>query len=132
MPETYMLDTDICSYVIKNKRELADTFIKHQNDDICISVMTYAELLYGVKNSRSARVETEVRRFLSLVSVIDWNETAARHYSEIKDFLKRNGTPIGNMDMLIAAAALAIYAPLVTNNKKHFGLVPNLIIADWV
>jgi tRNA(fMet)-specific endonuclease VapC len=88
--------------------------------------------LYGVKNSSSQRVEREVARFLALVRVVDWNEAAARHYAEIKDFLKRNGTPIGNMDMLIAAAALVIRAPLVTNNKKHFGLVPNLSIADWI
>jgi tRNA(fMet)-specific endonuclease VapC len=132
MPETYMLDTDICSYIIKNREELADAFIKHQNDDICISVITYAELLYGVKNSHSNRVETEVKRFLPLVRVVDWNEAAARHYADIKDFLKKNGSPIGNMDILIAAAALALNTPLVTNNKKHFNLVPNLAIADWI
>ena len=130
--KTYMLDTDICSYIIRNQRELADVFIERQHDDICISVITYAELLYGVKNSGSHRVETEVKRFLPLVRVLDWSETAARRYADIKDFLKKNGSPIGNMDMLIAAAALAVNAPLVTNNKKHFGLVPNLTIADWL
>jgi tRNA(fMet)-specific endonuclease VapC len=127
-----MLDTDICSYIIKNERELANAFIKRQDDDFCISVVTYAELLYGVKNSRSLRVETEVKRFLPLVRILDWNEVAARHYAEIRDFLKRNGSPIGSMDMLIAAAALALRAPLVTNNKKHFGLVPNLSVVDWL
>jgi tRNA(fMet)-specific endonuclease VapC len=127
-----MLDTDICSYIIRNQGELADAFIKRQNDDMCISVITYAELLYGVKNSHSSRVETEVGRFLPLVRVVDWNESAARYYADIKDFLKKNGSPIGNMDMLIAAAALAANTPLVTNNKKHFGLVPNLAIANWI
>jgi tRNA(fMet)-specific endonuclease VapC len=131
MPKTYLLDTDICSYVIKNQRELADAFISRQNDDICISVITCAELLYGVKNSGSRRIETEVRRFLSLVNVLDWNEAAAKHYADIKDYLKKNGAPIGNMDMLIAAAARATNAPLVTNNKKHFSLVPGLTIAEW-
>jgi tRNA(fMet)-specific endonuclease VapC len=132
MPETYMLDTDICGYIIKNRRELADAFIKRQNNDMRISVITYAELLYSVKNSHSSRVETEVKRFLSLVRVVDWNEAAARHYAEIKDFLKKSGSPIGNMDMLIAAAVLAANALLVTNNKKHFSLVPHLAIADWI
>ena len=131
MPKTYLLDTDICIDIIRNQRELADVFIEHQGDDICISVITYAELLYGVINSGSSRIETEVKRFLSLVRVLDWNEVAARHYADIKDFLKKNGSPIGNMDMLIAAAALAINVPLVTNNKKHFSLVPNLKVADW-
>ena len=131
MPKTYILDTDICSYVIRSQRELADAFIERQDDDMCISVITYAELLYGVKKSGSARIETEVKRFLPLVRVLDWSEAAARHYAAIKDFLIKNGSPIGNMDMLIAAAALAINAPLVTNNKKHFSLVPNLTIADW-
>ena len=130
MPTLYMLDTDICSYVIRNQRELADVFIKRQHEDICISVITYAELLYGVKKSGSHRVEEEVKRFLSLVRVQDWCETAASQYAGIKDFLKKNGSPIGNMDMLIAAAAVAVNAHLVTN-KKHFRLVPNLTIADW-
>jgi len=132
MPKTYMLDTDICSYIIRNHREMADVFIKRQRDVFCISVITYAELLYGIKKSDSHRVETEVRRFLSLVKVLDWSEAAARYYAEIKNFLKKNGSPIGNMDMLIAAAALAIKTPLITNNKKHFSLVPNLTIADWL
>ena len=131
MPQTYLLDTDICSYIIRNQREVADDFIKRQDDDICISVITYAELLYGVKNSGSNKIETEVKRFLSLVRVLDWSEAAARHYADIKHFLKKNGSPIGNMDMLIAATAIAINVPLVTNNKKHFRLVPNLTIADW-
>jgi tRNA(fMet)-specific endonuclease VapC len=131
MPKTYMLDTDICSYIIKNQRELASAFIDHQDDDICISAITYAELLYGVKNSRSIRIEAEVKRFLPLVRIVDWNEAAAKHYAETKDFLKRNGSLIGNMDMLIAAAAISINAPIVTNNKKHFSLVPNLTLADW-
>ena len=132
MPETYMLDTDICSYIIKNQRELADNFIKHQSDDICISVITYAELLYGVKNSGSHRVRTEVNRFLPLVRILDWSEVAARRYADIKDFLKKNGTPIGNMDMLIAAAAMAANAQLVTNNKRHFGNIEGLRIASWI
>jgi tRNA(fMet)-specific endonuclease VapC len=132
MPETYMLDTDICSYIIRNQRELADAFIKHQQDDICISVITYAELLYGVKNSGSQRVEKEVMRFLPLVRVLDWSETAARRYADIKDFLKKQGTPIGNMDMLIASAALAIDATLVTNNEKHFGKIGGLKITNWL
>ena len=131
MPVTYLLDTDICSYIIRNQRELADVFIEHQGDDMCISVITYAELLYGVKKSGSNRIEKEVKRFLPLVRVLDWSETAARYYADIKDYLKKNGLLTGNMDMLIAAAALAINAPLVTNNKKHFSLVPNLTIADW-
>ena len=132
MPETYMLDTDICSYIIKNKRELADVFIKHQHEDICISVITYAELLYGVKKSGSHRVETEVKRFLPLVKVLDWDEATAKHYVDIKDFLKKNGTPIGNMDMMIAAAAIAVDATLVTNNEKHFGKVYGLKITNWL
>ena len=129
--KTYMLDTDICSYVIRNQQELADVFIKHQDDHICVSVITFAELLYGVKNSGSPKIETEVKRFLSLVTVLDWNEAAARHYADIKVFLKKSGSPVGNMDMLIAAAARAMKVPLVTNNKKHFSLIPDLTIAEW-
>ena len=82
-------------------------------------------------DKRREEIEAEVKRFLPLVRVLDWNEAAARCYANIKDYLKKNGSPFGNMDMLIAAAALAVNAPLVTNNKKHFGLMPDLVLADW-
>ncbi len=133
MAGIFMLDTDVSSYIIReHPRELTDVFVSHQDDLICVSAITYAELMYDLINKRTERLERKVEQFVSLVRVMDWTDAAARRYAEIRDHLKRAGTPIGNMDMLIAAAALAIDAQLVTNNRKHFGLVPGLKIADWM
>jgi len=133
MASLFMLDTDICSYIIRdNPKELKDVFIAHQRDVIYISVITYAELMYGVLNNPSKRLEQKMEQFISLVQIIDWTEGCARRYAKIRQALTAAGTLIGNMDMMIAAAALATDAELVTNNKKHFCLVPDLKIADWV
>ena len=133
MSKLFMLDTDICSYIIReNPKELKDVFIAHQNDEICISVITYAELMYGALNNPSTKLKLKLEQFVSLVQIINWTESCASQYSKIRQFLTSTGALIGNMDMMIAAAALAIDAELVTNNKKHFQLMPNLKIADWV
>ena len=128
-----MLDTDICSYIIKKKpKELEETFLAHQEDIVCVSVITYAELQYGVLNKQSARLKEQVDDFISLLKVVDWTDAAARKYAEIRHLLTKSGNTIGNMDLLIASAALAMDAQLVTNNKKHFGVIPELRIADWL
>ena len=127
MTSLFMLDTDICSYIIReNPKELKDVFITHQNDIICISVITYTELAYGALNNPSKQLKQKLEQFISLVQIIDWTEGCAHQYAKIRQALTAAGTPIGNMDMLIAAAALATDAELVTNNKKHFRLVPGL------
>jgi tRNA(fMet)-specific endonuclease VapC len=133
MPARYMLDTDICSYVIReNPRELASVFISHKEDDICISSITYAELSFGLLNNYSERLDRKIIQFVSLVEIIDWTSSAALKYADIRHHLKKSGTPIGNMDMLIAASAMSIDAELVTKDKKHFSAIPNLRIADWL
>lgn len=133
MKELFMLDTDICSYIMKeNPREIVPVFIAHQNDRICISAITHAEIISGIMGVNSARLEEKYRVFSSLVEIIAWDRLCAERYAEIKNHLKRSGTPIGNMDMMIASSALSIGASLVTNNKKHFSLVPRLKIADWL
>ena len=133
MPEIYMLDTDICSYIIKRRpAALKDTFLKHKNDMLCISVVTYAELLYGLEKNPSERLERDVTEFISLVHVVDWNHAAAQKYAKIRHAMTRKGQIIGSLDMQIAAAAMAADAQLVTNNKKHFGNIEGLRIADWI
>ena len=133
MPEIYMLDTDVCSYIIKNRpADLKETFLKHKNDVICISAVTYAELLYGLENNPSGKLERAINEFVSLVQIIDWNLAAARKYAKIRHAMTKRGTVIGSLDMQIAAAAIAADARLVTNNKKHFRKIEDLKIADWI
>ena len=128
-----MLDTDICNYIIReNPKEFKDVFIAHQNDKICISVITYAELMYGALKNPSNRLQQKLAQFVSLLQIIDWTAGCAHQYAKIRLTLTATGDIIGNMDMMIAAAALSTDAELVTNNIKHFRLVPDLKIADWV
>jgi tRNA(fMet)-specific endonuclease VapC len=131
--ETYMFDTDICSYVIKNRpAELKKIFLGHKNDNFCISVITYAELLYGLERKPSDKLAGDIGTFAALVQIVDWTHTAAQKYAKIRHFLNTNGKIIGDLDMQIAAAALAANATLVTHNQKHFSMVPGLIIEDWL
>jgi tRNA(fMet)-specific endonuclease VapC len=132
MAETYMLDTDICGYIIKNRSaELRKIFLAHQDGNLCISAITYAEILYGLENRPLKKLADDINAFISLVRIVDWNQAAAREYAKIRHFLTVNGKIIGDLDMQIAAAALALGAILITHNKKHFSLVPKLSTADW-
>jgi tRNA(fMet)-specific endonuclease VapC len=133
MPAVYMLDTDICSYIIKeNNAALAAKFLKHKNADICISAVTYAEIMYGRVSRNSSNLTERINSFLSLVRITDFGKSAGDEYARIRHVLKSQGTPIGNMDMLIAACALGAGAVLVTNNRKHFSCVPGLRLENWL
>ena len=132
MPETYMLDTDVCNYIIKRRpAALKNTFLEHKSDTLCISVITYAELLYGLEKNPSEKLERDLTEFASLVQVVDWNSATARKYAKIRHMMTKKGQIIGSLDMQIAAAALTVDAQLVTNNKKHFESIEGLKIADW-
>jgi tRNA(fMet)-specific endonuclease VapC len=133
MPETYMLDTDICSYIIRERpARLKSVFLEHAKDALCISAVTYAELLYGLEKKPSEKLERDIGGFAILVKIVDWNHAAAQKYAKIRHYLTTTGRVISDLDMQIAAAALAMNAKLVTNNKKHFGTVPELALADWL
>jgi len=128
----YMLDTDICSYLIKGiSPQLLNNLNSHNKDKLAISSVTYAELLFGAERVNSIRIKDKIEAILQKVEVIEFDEEAAKEYSNIRTILERNGTVIGNMDMLIAACARASKAILVTNNEKHFGYVPKLKIENW-
>jgi len=133
MPLQYMLDTDICSYIIK--RSSAALLRKLQTiptQDICISVISKAELLYGVEVSpRRRQDDAAVQMFLRHVEVLDFPDQAAAHYARIRADLKRKGSPIGASDLLLAAHALALDLIVVTNNTREFNRVRGLHIENW-
>jgi tRNA(fMet)-specific endonuclease VapC len=133
MSETYMLDTDVCGYIIKNRHiELKKIFQCHRNDTLCISAVTYAELLYGLEKKPSDKLARDINGFVILVVIAEWGHAAAQQYAKICHFLTSKGKAIGVLDMQIAAAAIATNASLVTNNKKHFSIIPGLTIVDWL
>ena len=130
----YMLDTNICIYIIKHQPEnVIRKFMEHNPDDICISAITYAELAHEVEKSR-ARENNRIALMvlLSEIQILPFYDLAAQIYGEVKADLQKKGTPIGPMDTLIAAHAKALNLTLVTNNTKEFARVDELELEDWV
>lgn len=128
----YLLDTNTASYTIKgNVARVREQLLKIAMADVGISVITEAELRFGVARLPSAiRLKDLVEEFLLRVEVLPWNSAAANHYAEIRAALERSGKPMGNMDMLIAAHALSVEAVLVTHDRV-FRRVKGLKLEDW-
>jgi len=128
----YLLDTNTASYAIKgNVARVRQRLLTIPMAEVGISVITEAELRFGVARLPAAtRLKGLVEEFLLRVEVLPWNSAAADHYAEIRAALERSGTPMGNMDMLIAAHALAVEAVLVTHDRV-FKRVKHLKIEDW-
>lgn len=129
----YMLDTNICIYAIKHKPE--SVFFHLQNiepEDMCISSVTYAELVYGVEKSRSPeKNRLALSLLLSNIAIMSFDSLAADEYGKIRAVLEKNGTPIGPLDMMIAGHARALGCTVVTNNTKEFSRVNGLNIENW-
>ena len=126
-----MLDTDISSYIIKQRpASLLDRFQK-QAERLCVSVVTAAELQFGAEKAARPALTALVREFLERLPVLDWTQLVVPHYAKIRVALERSGTPIGNMDLLIASHALSEGYTVVTNNLKHFSRVPGLQVEVW-
>lgn len=129
----YIMDTNICIYAIKNKPESVIRKILSQNpEDLCISVVTYAELMHGVEKSQAVeKNRIAMSLFLSAITVLDFDGEAAEAYGQIRAELERKGTPIDPMDLLIAGHARSQGLILVTNNTREFARVTGLRIEDW-
>ena len=129
----YLLDTNICIYVINHRpAAVLARFLAHEIDGLGISAITDSELYWGVCKSGSVRNQTALDRFLSPLAVLDYDQAAARKYGELRAYLDKQGTPIGQLDQQIAAHALALGLTLVTNNLREFERVPGLVVENWV
>ncbi|MFN0314988.1 MAG: type II toxin-antitoxin system VapC family toxin [Burkholderiales bacterium] len=128
-----MLDTDTCSYVIRGVSEKLDKKISVvRPHNLCISVITQAELLFGVERKGGPpKLAGLVSKFLQKIPSLPWDDEAARWYARIRAGLEAQGKPIGNLDLLIASHALAMDCVLITNNERHFGKVPGLTVENW-
>jgi tRNA(fMet)-specific endonuclease VapC len=129
----YMLDTDICSYVMKRSQDaLLRRLQKVPVSDVCVSVVTKSELLYGVEVSpRRQQDEAALNAFLNYVEVLDFPDNASSHYAQIRAQLKKSGKMIGANDLFIAAHARSLGLTLVTHNTQEFRRVNRLAIEDW-
>jgi tRNA(fMet)-specific endonuclease VapC len=130
----HMLDTDIASYIIKGRSpEIEARLSAIKPSMVCVSAMTRAELMYGLRRLPPGhRLHIGVRQFLKIVRVLSWDAEAADFYADIRHRLVTTGQLIGELDMMIAAHSLAVAAVLVTNNTRHFERIPApLILQNW-
>jgi len=129
-----LLDTDTASYVIKRRSpELEHRLVSLEPSSVGISVITRAELMYGLQGlPPQHKLHAAVRQFLKVIQTLPWDVDAADFYAEIRHRLRLGGQLIGEMDMMIAAHALAAGAILVTNNIRHFERIPApLLLENW-
>lgn len=129
----YMLDTDICIYVTKSRpSEIRETFNRHAGQ-ICISTVTWGELVYGAEHSAKPEENLAViEGMASRLEVLPYEQGDADHFGQIRAELRRSGNPIGPYDTMIAGHARARGLVLVTNNIREFERVPGLRVENWV
>ena len=129
----YLLDTNICIYLIKKQPlKVLEKFRTLVPGTVAISAITHAELQYGImKSSRPEKNSKALDRFLTPLAILDFDYQAAIEYGEIRATLEKKGTPIGPLDTLIAAHALSLNLTLVTNNEKEFSRISDLRIENW-
>ena len=129
----YMLDTDTCSYIMRRSHDaVLKRLAKVPVSDVCISVITKSELLFGVEVSPKRRHdEAALDAFLRHVEVLDFPDKASSHYAKIRADLNARGAMIGANGLLIAAHARSLGLTLITNNTREFGRVRNLSIDNW-
>ncbi len=128
----YMLDTDICIYVMKNyPTELRERFDRLASQ-LCISSITLGELHFGVEKSvRRTENLQALEQFSSRLEVLAFSVKAAAHFGQVRAELARLGTPIGSYDLLIGAHARSEGVILVTNNVREFERIPGLRLENW-
>ena len=130
----FLLDTNICIYIIKKKPvEVIKRLQSHELSEIGISSITLSELEYGVSKSLSIEQnKMALAQFLAPIEIISYDDLAADKYGSIRSNLEKSGTPIGPLDTLIGAHAMALDCILVTNNVREFERIEGLKIESWV
>lgn len=136
MTALYLLDTETCIFLARRSSPALEARIQSVPlQQQAMSVITYAELLYGVQLS-AARSRKQnlaaVEQLARHLAVLDWPADAAQHYAELRADLKKRGAMLGANDVLIAAHAKALGATVVTNNVNDFGRVKGLAIENWM
>jgi len=129
----YMLDTNICSYIIRNKPQSIKKKLQEveQNHTVALSSIVVSELLYGATKKDSPKLMRIVSAFIDNFIIYDYSKISAQSYGNIRTDLEKKGKIIGANDLLIASHALSLGAILVTNNTREFKRVEKLVLEDW-
>lgn len=129
-----MLDTDTCIAIIKQRPEAALRKMRGKNlGQVGVSSITVGELAYGAAlSARPVENAIALREFLLALEVAPFDDDAAMQYGVVRAALERRGSPIGSLDTLIAAQALAADLVLVTHNTREFSRVAGLRLDDWL
>jgi len=126
------LDTNICSYILRRHPvSMIERFATLDRGALWLSAIVAAELRFGALKLGVPRFQAAVEAWLSGFDVRPWPLEATQHYAQIRAALERTGTPIGGMDLMIAAHALAEDSVVVTNNAREFHRVPGLAVEEW-
>lgn len=130
---TYLLDTNICIYVINEQpAQVLQRLIQAGRESLAISTVTVAELAFGIAKSTRADSRTKLENFLSKFPILDWDQDAAWVYGNVRKSLEARGQRIGERDLLLACQALALGATMVTNNTREFERIEGLKLENWV
>jgi tRNA(fMet)-specific endonuclease VapC len=128
----YLLDTNTCIYALKLQGRVVERMRQHAPDDVCVPIVTLAELWFGARKSRRpAATRREIDAFLEPLGVMPFDSDAAEAYATIRWDLESAGRPIGERDLLIAAIGVARRLTVVTRNQGEFSRVRNLLVEDW-
>lgn len=128
----YLLDTDICIYVIKRRPEALRERFDRLADELALSTVSLAELRYGAeKSTRQAANRRVVEEFAARLEVLPFSADAAVHYGRLRADLERAGRPCGPYDMMIAAHASSEGLIVVTNNLREFARMPGVAVENW-
>ena len=128
----FLLDTDTCIYALKQNPAVLKRLLAQSREDVVISVITEAELRTGAAKSTSgAKTLRLVENFLRPLGILEFTSDDAASYAQVRAKLERAGTPIGPLDTLIAAQAVARKLVLVSNNESEFGRVAGLRLENW-
>jgi len=128
----YIIDSDILIYFLKDHPNVVRAFKKTEPDDIAVTIITYAELLFGAYNSLKIKENlSKIKSFLQTMAIADFDKASAEVFASLKAELRKEGKIISDMDLIIASICIANNFILVTNNSKHFKRIKGLKTENW-
>lgn len=129
----YVIDSDTVIYLLRGNKSIISQFLNVDPDDLATTRINYVELLFGAYNSQRVKQNlTRIKSFLAELPILEFDQQASEWFARQKADLKKQGSLIADMDLMIASICLASESTLVTNNTRHFTRIHGLRLANWV